>query len=487
MSRTPNPLHHPRHGGTDRRCRGLVRESEVDAFLARRSTPPSTTACVCWSRRHASGSFGDGGGLGGMQQPDALSTADFQALLGEYETSRAPVRALARAPSDRDRADGATPTGDHHVGDRRPSPSDAHPRDPRRGQRFLSMSRSRSTCRSTATPRRRGPLAQHHDMSRAGSRPAKGSRDRTCGAGSRPSRRGAGGRVSGTPSARRVELAHAAPPRPIWRRDHPTCASWRLRPSRRRRGLAWPVPVGADVLAAAQRGDVHAWSRLRAPLQGVYRQLATSREMPRSPRSSRKRPSRRRWRVTRVRSARRVGVVHGSRSTSCASSGGSTQRRRAHERLEAVMRTGPSAAADPYSITCDASAVVPSPRCSRTCRRAGARRSCCASSKACRPRRLRACSHHDREPRGTSQPRAHAHPRRARSSRLAAGRCVVSRREHPDELDEQLIDGALDEEARRADDDAGDHVPPSFAAIVARAHRIDPRAIVPTRSNVRRA
>lgn len=49
--------------------------------------------------------------------------------------------------------------------------------------------------------------------------------------------------------------------------------------------------------------------------------------------------------------------------------------------------------------------------------------------------------------------------------------------DRPDDPNEALIDAALDEEQRRADDDTDDHVPPSFAAIVARAHHIDPRAV----------
>lgn len=65
---------------------GLVRQTEVDAFLR-----PALDAAVDDGMRvlvathHASGSLGDGGGLGGMVQPDALSMADFQALLGEYD------------------------------------------------------------------------------------------------------------------------------------------------------------------------------------------------------------------------------------------------------------------------------------------------------------------------------------------------------------------------------------------------------------------
>ena len=49
--------------------------------------------------------------------------------------------------------------------------------------------------------------------------------------------------------------------------------------------------------------------------------------------------------------------------------------------------------------------------------------------------------------------------------------------DRPDDPNERLIDAALDQEQRRADDDTDDHVPPSFAAIVARAHHIDPRAV----------
>lgn len=45
------------------------------------------------------------------------------------------------------------------------------------------------------------------------------------------------------------------------------------------------------------------------------------------------------------------------------------------------------------------------------------------------------------------------------------------------DFDERELDGALDDEERRAESDARAHVPPSFAAIVARAHRIDPRAV----------
>lgn len=69
-------------GGAD----GLIRDAEVDAFLR-----PALDGAVDdgkWvllASHHASTSLSDGGGLGGMVQPDAITTADFQALLGEYD------------------------------------------------------------------------------------------------------------------------------------------------------------------------------------------------------------------------------------------------------------------------------------------------------------------------------------------------------------------------------------------------------------------
>lgn len=65
---------------------GLVREVEVDAFV--RPALDQAEADGKWvivASHHASDTFGSGGGIGGMQQPDPLSTEDWQALLGEYD------------------------------------------------------------------------------------------------------------------------------------------------------------------------------------------------------------------------------------------------------------------------------------------------------------------------------------------------------------------------------------------------------------------
>ncbi len=65
---------------------GLVRQIEVDDFLRPALDQAETDGkWVLLSSHHASTSLEDGGGLGGMPQPDALTTGDFQALLGEYQ------------------------------------------------------------------------------------------------------------------------------------------------------------------------------------------------------------------------------------------------------------------------------------------------------------------------------------------------------------------------------------------------------------------
>lgn len=64
---------------------GLVTDADVDALIR-----PALDAAeadgrlVIVATHHASTSLGDGSGLGGMAHPDALDTADWQALLGEY-------------------------------------------------------------------------------------------------------------------------------------------------------------------------------------------------------------------------------------------------------------------------------------------------------------------------------------------------------------------------------------------------------------------
>ncbi len=65
---------------------GLIRDAQVDMFLR-----PALDAAiddgvrVLLASHHASTSLSDGGGLGGTVQDDAITTADFQALLGEYD------------------------------------------------------------------------------------------------------------------------------------------------------------------------------------------------------------------------------------------------------------------------------------------------------------------------------------------------------------------------------------------------------------------
>jgi RNA polymerase sigma-70 factor (ECF subfamily) len=111
--------------------------------------------------------------------------------------------------------------------------------------------------------------------------------------------------------------------------------------------------LGADVLAAAQRGDVHAWSRLyEHHYMGVYRQLrylagdaALAEELAQETFAQAMACH------ARFDPARPVsGWLHGI-ALNVVRKFWRKQRNavRAHERLEAVMRTGPSAAADPYS------------------------------------------------------------------------------------------------------------------------------------------
>lgn len=65
---------------------GVIRQADVDAFIQ-----PALDAAVddgklvLLASHHASGSLGNGGGLGGMEQPDALTTEEWQSLLGEYD------------------------------------------------------------------------------------------------------------------------------------------------------------------------------------------------------------------------------------------------------------------------------------------------------------------------------------------------------------------------------------------------------------------
>ena len=64
---------------------GLLREADVDGFIR-----PALDAAEAAGERvivashHCSTSLGDGGGLGGTTQPDAVPTAEWQALLAEY-------------------------------------------------------------------------------------------------------------------------------------------------------------------------------------------------------------------------------------------------------------------------------------------------------------------------------------------------------------------------------------------------------------------
>jgi 3',5'-cyclic AMP phosphodiesterase CpdA len=64
---------------------GLVTDRDVDELIRPAlDAAEADDKLVIVATHHASTSLGDGGGLGGMTQDDALTTADWQALLGEY-------------------------------------------------------------------------------------------------------------------------------------------------------------------------------------------------------------------------------------------------------------------------------------------------------------------------------------------------------------------------------------------------------------------
>lgn len=65
---------------------GVIRQADVDSFIQPALDQAVTDGkYVLLASHHASGSLGDGSGLGGMQQPDALTTEEWQSLLGEYD------------------------------------------------------------------------------------------------------------------------------------------------------------------------------------------------------------------------------------------------------------------------------------------------------------------------------------------------------------------------------------------------------------------
>jgi hypothetical protein len=68
-------------GGSD----GLIRQSHVDDVLTGLFDDAEAEGKrVVVLSHHASSSLGDGGGLGGMEQPDALTPTEWRSFLGEY-------------------------------------------------------------------------------------------------------------------------------------------------------------------------------------------------------------------------------------------------------------------------------------------------------------------------------------------------------------------------------------------------------------------
>ncbi|MCA9634765.1 MAG: hypothetical protein KC420_01890 [Myxococcales bacterium] len=64
---------------------GVIHQADVDAFIAPTLDEAEAQGePVIVTSHHCSGSLGDGGGLGGSTQDDALTTDEWRALLGDY-------------------------------------------------------------------------------------------------------------------------------------------------------------------------------------------------------------------------------------------------------------------------------------------------------------------------------------------------------------------------------------------------------------------
>jgi hypothetical protein len=65
---------------------GVIHQADVDAFLRPALDQASTDGkLVIVTAHHGSGDIGDGGGLGGTVQDDALTVEQWEGLLGEYD------------------------------------------------------------------------------------------------------------------------------------------------------------------------------------------------------------------------------------------------------------------------------------------------------------------------------------------------------------------------------------------------------------------